>query len=89
MSLCNKLEMCWKTIWSDFQINFSELARKYGIAEKAKNGNMVVKEDLEDKAVHQTVQSKQGINQKKFETLAGWRDFSSNSTNKKIRLGKP
>ena len=44
---------------------------------------MVVKEDLEDKAVYQTVQSKQGINQKKFETLAGWRDFSSNSTNKK------
>ena len=35
----------------DFQINFSELARKYGITEKTKNGNMVVREFLEDRGV--------------------------------------
>ena len=32
-------------------MNFSELARKYGIAEETKNGNMVVREFLEDKEV--------------------------------------
>lgn len=34
-----------------FQTNFSGLARKYGLMEKTKTGNMLVKEILEDKGV--------------------------------------
>ena len=34
-----------------FQINYSELARQYGVMEKTKLGNMVVKEFLESKGV--------------------------------------
>jgi len=34
-----------------FQINYSELARQYGVMEETKLGNMVVKEFLESKGV--------------------------------------
>ena len=42
-------ELMWIQI--SFQINFSSLARKYGLSEKTKTGNMVVKEFLENNGV--------------------------------------
>jgi len=59
-----------------FQIKYSELARQYGVMEKPKLGNMVVKEFLESKRVqlsrfHQFRQEKPAARRKIIQMQGG------------------
>jgi len=67
-----------------FQINYSELARQYGVMEKTKLGNMVVKEFLESKGVQLSIfqQFRKTSSHTKNNPNARRRDLSTSSKDK-------
>ena len=73
-----------------FQINYSELARQYGVMEKTKLGNMVVKEFLESRGVqlsrfHQFRQEKPAARRKIIRKQGGEISAPVPRTNNEIR----
>ncbi len=73
-----------------FQINYSELARQYGVMEKTKLGNMVVKEFLESEGVqlsrfHQFRQEKPAARRKIMRMKGGEISVPVPRTNNEIR----
>lgn len=73
-----------------FQINYSEFAHQYGVTEKTKLGNMVVKEFLESKGVQlprfqQFRQEKPAARRKIIRMQGGEISVPVPRTNKEIR----